>query len=388
MSSLAHATHEAQAPTGDPFGGTPYRLRRQLSSGSVGEVFVVEHRELGSEFVAKLLHERLLTDPQLVDRVRVEAQALGKLYHPNIVSVLGYGLTRDRRPYLVTEHLRGQTLGARLKLGALPPLDALVYACQILWALAAAHSIGIVHRDIKPENLFLVERPGAMPQLKVLDFSIARVLPGLSPEAPLPLVLPTDTGVIVGTPRYISPEAALGQHVDHRADIYGVGIVLYQMLTGHCPFDHAKGNTKMLVAHLTEEPKPPSWFANSPLVKEVDAVVLTALQKKPEHRFQSAKKFEVALTGITANWLSRDDISAVATRTHSPIQDTFGQHAHKSASADATEPFALRQASLNRLSVVAKQPRRLHPILLYTAVALAAAIGVALTSLLGSLLWR
>ena len=382
MSSLAQATPEADTLAHEPLGGTPYRVRHQLSSGSAGEVFVVEHRELGSEFVAKLLHKRLLSDPQIVDRVRIEAQALGKLYHPNIVSVFGYGLAQDHRPYLVTEYLRGQTLGARLSAGPLPPLEALVCTCQILWALGAAHSIGIVHRDIKPENLFLVERPEAPPQLKVLDFSIARVIEGLSARAPLPLVLPTDTGVIIGTPRYISPEAALGEHVDHRADLYSTGIVLYQMLTGRCPFDHAKDNVAMLTAHLTEEPKPMSECADVPLLQDVDAVVLKALQKKPDDRYQTAKEFEAAITAITANWLARDDTAASASSA-----TVLAAVPHFSPIADTTEPFALVQASTHEPLEGLARPRPRFPILMYIGVAIAAAIAVLLPSLIRSL-WQ
>ena len=370
MANLAHAIGEAAVPAADPFDGTPYRVRRRLASGSVGEVFVVEHRELGSDFVAKLLHRRYLTDPQIVDRVRIEAQALGRLNHPNIVSVLGYGLTRDHRPYVVTEYLRGQTLGELLgSVGPLPTLDALVYACQMLWALAAAHSIGIVHRDIKPENLFLVERPGAPALLKVLDFSIARVIPGVAPQAPLPLALPTDTGIIVGTPRYISPEAALGQHADHRADIYGVAMVLYRMLTGRCPFDFAKDHAEMLLAHVTEQPQPPSHFTRVPLDPDLDSIVLKALEKKPEDRYQTAKEFETALASLTERLLANHDPGAATgpaavgeTPSLPPVR------------ASALEPSTIAEAAGGRWRF-----------LVYVFVSLATAIVVALIGSYGGL---
>ena len=309
MANLAKAPELAGAAVSDPFDGTPYRLRRHLASGSMGDVFVVEHRQLGSQFVAKVLNEELLSDPQMVDRIRVEAQALGQLNHPNIVSIVGYGLSCDRRPFFVTEYLEGATLAELLSPGQpLPVLDALVFACQILWALAAAHSIGVIHRDIKPENLFLAERRGNSPQLKVLDFGIARVVPGISPAAPLPLVLPTDTGVIIGTPRYLSPEAGSGQHVDHLADIYSAGVVLYEMLTGRCPFDHLESAGEVIFAHISTEPEAPSAYLPAPLDPELDESVLKALRKEPGQRFQSAREFAEVLTSLVDRMIRRGEV--------------------------------------------------------------------------------
>jgi serine/threonine-protein kinase len=335
-------------------------------------VFVVEHRELGSEFVAKLLHHHLLSDPQVVDRVRIEAQALGRLCHPNIVSVVGYGLTTDHRPYIVTEYLRGQTLGAHLAMvGRLNPLDALVYATQILWALAATHELGIIHRDIKPENLFLVEQPNGVSPIKVLDFGLARVIPGVSERAPLPLVLPTDTGVIVGTLRYISPEAAAGNHVDHRADIYSVGVVLYQMLTGRCPFDHAKENASLLVAHVTEQPKPPSHFTRIPLGAALDALVLEALEKSPEQRYQSAREFERAIAEVMAKLLEANEalltVDTVETTQPLPL-------VNKTAASAEPQPDTAASSSANR-----------GGLFLYVLAALAAAIAVAVIAYFGGM---
>jgi serine/threonine-protein kinase len=275
-------------------------------------VFVVEHREHGRRMVAKLLRAQLLDNAQVVDRLRLESQALSSLSHPNIVTVLGAALTRDGRPYIIMEYLRGRTVAAELQwVGSLPPLDALHYARQLLSALAAAHAIGIVHRDIKPDNLILCDRPGAPPQLKVLDFSIARVTPGISAQAPSPLQIPTDTGIIVGTPRYISPEATLGHHVDHRADLYGVGVVLYHMLTGRGPFDYAKNHSEQLVAHLTATPEPPSRHLRQPLVAELDAAVLKALHKDPKARFQTAQEFDQVLASLEQRLEDAGDASGI-----------------------------------------------------------------------------
>jgi len=286
----------------DPFEGTSYRFVRSLARGGMGQVFLVEHRRLGRQFVAKLLHDELASNPQLVDRFRIEAQSLGRLRHPNIVSIFGFEATRDKRPFMITEYLQGRTIAQALASGTVFTVrQAIRYARETLAALAAAHELGIVHRDIKPQNLFIHEPPNASPHIKVLDFGLARVIPGISPRAPEPLNVPTDTGVVFGTPRFLSPEGALGQHVDHRADIYGVGLVLYTMLAGKGPFDHTNSHVAVIAAHLTETPLPPSKVAQIPISAELDAVVLKALEKDPGLRIQTAHEFDWLLSEAAKN---------------------------------------------------------------------------------------
>src|ERR1041385_458035 len=199
----------------DFFAGTPYREVRRLGAGGMSEVFVVEHRDLEKRFVAKLLRAELSSDAKTLDRVRIEAQALGKLDHENVVRVMDVGTSRDGRPVIIMEHLRGRSLAGEIGARKTIPLaEALGYTSELLSALAAVHAAGMVHRDVKPSNLFLCDLPNGRRGLKVLDFGVARVLPG-APDAPMPLSLPTETGAIVGTPRYISPEGAMGEHVDH-----------------------------------------------------------------------------------------------------------------------------------------------------------------------------
>jgi serine/threonine protein kinase len=280
----------------DPFEGTAYRSKGRIAAGGMGEVFLVEHRQLGREFVAKIPHQSVLADPRLVDRFRIEAQSLGRLRHPHIVSVVGFNTTSDGRPFMLLEHLHGRALSSELSARkVIPAREAVTYACQLLSALAAAHALGIVHRDIKPSNIFICDRDDGSRFLKVLDFGIARVLPGVSPDAPLPLALPTETGLVVGTPRFMSPEGALGRHVDQRADVYAAALVLYAMLAGRGPFDHAGSNSELLSAHANEEPKPPSRFAARPIPPELDRAILRALRKDADERFQSADGFCQAL---------------------------------------------------------------------------------------------
>jgi len=165
------------APADDALAGTSYRILRQLGEGGMGEVYAVEHLVLGKEVVAKILRLELSRDPAVVDRMRVEAQALGALSHPNIVSVTDFGRTADGRPYYIMPLLRGQTVGQMLRKNGPPTVfEAVLIAHQVLSALSAAHALGLVHRDIKPDNVFLDEAPDGRIVVKLLDFGVAKVL--------------------------------------------------------------------------------------------------------------------------------------------------------------------------------------------------------------------
>jgi eukaryotic-like serine/threonine-protein kinase len=283
-------------PGGDPFEGTPYRWLRRVGGGGMGEVHFVQHTVLGSEFAAKVLHPRYASNEQLVDRVRVEAQSLGRLEHPNIVRVASFGRLRDGRPFFIMEALSGHTLESEVRAcGRVPTLQAIRYAMQLASALSAAHELGVIHRDIKPDNLFLHHAHDGARVLKVLDFGVARVVPGISDASPVPLALPTDTGIVVGTPRYVSPEAARGQRVDNRADIYAAGLVLYFMLAGQGPFDDIKNEQSVLWAHVNNPPPPLTTHGIESLTSELETVVQRMLAKSPADRFSSARELEAHL---------------------------------------------------------------------------------------------
>jgi serine/threonine-protein kinase len=256
----------------------------------MGDVYVVEHRVLRRQFVLKVLRARLADDPQLVDRMRMEAQAAARLDHPNIVEVVDFFSAEGGRPCMVMELLNGSTLASELReRGKLPVDEAVGHARELLAALAAAHAFGVVHRDVKPENLFLHRQTAERRVLKVLDFGLARVLSS-SPGAIRPLALPTGTGTLIGSPRFMSPEAARGQRVDHRADIYSAGLVLYVMLTGRGPFDHALPNETFSIV-----PDPPLLHAGYAAPTMLDEAVLTSLKSNPDERFQNASAFARAL---------------------------------------------------------------------------------------------
>ncbi len=300
-------------PTSDPFVGTPYVALERLGAGSMGEVFLVQHREIGRRFVAKVQHAWLNGHQRTAERMRIEAEGLGNLRHVNIVSIAGYDHLPDGRPFILMEHLRGRTLREELLArGRLPVLEALTYACQLLSGLAAAHSIGIVHRDIKPDNLFL--QNGRRTVLKVLDFGVARVASESSPVRPLPDALLTQTGQVIGNLPYQSPEGATGAHVDARADLYSAALVLYAMLAGRGPFDHVD-DSMILHAHVEIAPEAPSHYATDPIPAELDAAILRALAKDPNQRFQTADEFRAELAriarslGLPPGWLETTTFS-------------------------------------------------------------------------------
>ncbi len=362
---------------------------RPLARGGMGQVYLVEHRELGRECVAKLVHEALAGQPQLIDRVRIEAEALGTLNHPNIVSVNNFGTTTDGRPFIVMEYLRGRDLGRELVSGRVFALsDSIRIALEAAAALSAAHSMGIIHRDIKPENLLLHEESDGHVTLKVLDFGVARIIPGVAPNAPTPLAQPTNTGVIIGTLRYVSPEGAAGIRADARADIYSLGLVLYRMLAGRGPFSDNLKNGDLITACLTEAPKPPSRYARVPIPPELDKIVLKALRKDPDERFQSAREFGDALTFVQRTLAeSTHDSEAVAFALGptilSPIYAGSGTNQDESASNAPALPAKDRMENDERtVLAVGKNSRSRVSVanaILFAVVMLATAVLVAIS---------
>jgi serine/threonine-protein kinase len=259
-----------------------YRIQRKLGAGGMADVYLAEDQELGRRVAIKILNGRHANDDQFIERFRREAKNAAALNHPNIVSIYDRGEAEDTY-YIAMEFLDGRTLKELVvSRGAAPINVAIEYARQILSALRFAHRHGIVHRDIKPHNV-LVDAEG---RVKVTDFGIARA--GTSQM--------TETGSIVGTAQYLSPEQARGGEVDPRSDLYSLGVVLYELLTGKTPFD---GETPVEIAmkHLSNAPKPPSKLRPD-VTPELDTVVLRALAKNPDDRYQSADEMEADLERV------------------------------------------------------------------------------------------
>ncbi len=261
-----------------------YRIVRRLGSGGMATVYLAEDEVLGRRVAIKILSGRYANDEQFIERFRREAKSAAGLSHPNIVSIYDRG-EAEGTYYIAMEHLDGRTLKQLvLARGPAPVKVAIEYARQILAALRFAHRNGIVHRDIKPHNV-IVDAEG---RAKVTDFGIARA--GAASQV-------TEAGSIVGTAQYLSPEQARGGAIDQRSDLYSVGIVLYEMLTGKVPFT---GDTPVEIAmkHLSETPEPPS-SKREEIPHELDLVVMRALAKDPDDRYQSAEEMDADLHRIS-----------------------------------------------------------------------------------------
>ena len=277
-----------------------YRIVRRLGSGGMANVYLAEDEELGRMVAIKILNDRHASDDSFVERFRREAKNAAGLSHPNIVSIYDRG-EAEGTYYIAMEYLEGRSLKDRIVAEGPLPIPAAIDATrQILHALGFAHRGGVVHRDVKPHNV-LLSPDASERRYKVTDFGISRTSASQMTEA----------GSIVGTAQYLSPEQARGAPVDQRSDIYSVGIVLYELLTGKLPFT---GETPLEIAmkHLSEIPKPPS--ALRPEVSpDLDMVVLRALAKDPADRFESADEMDRELARVASGAAVTSETADAAT---------------------------------------------------------------------------
>ncbi len=276
-----------------------YKLIGILGSGGMGTVFDAEHVALGKKVVVKVLHSKFCHRADLIDRLRVEAQVLSELNHPNLVTVSDFGQIGNGRPYLVMERLYGHTLRKEIEMrGSLPFREAIQYILQVLEALSVAHESGIIHRDIKLDNIFVCRSIRGDISLKVLDFGIVKVTSQGAEQKVKPVNFPTEEGIALGTPRFFSPEQGSGKRVDKRTDLYAVGTVLYTLLVGKDPFAHHKGFANLLKAHIQEQPIAPSLVSDKKFPKVLDEIILKSLAKSPEDRFSTALELIAELQKI------------------------------------------------------------------------------------------
>jgi serine/threonine-protein kinase len=282
----------------DPFLGRTivgrYRLDARIGHGGMGSVYRAEHVLMGKTVAVKLLHGDMARVPQAVKRFEREARSMSKLDHPNLVAATDFGETEEGILFLVLEYLEGPTLARVLHDDKrFAPRRALRIGRQMLGALEAAHRVGIVHRDLKPDNVILVDRPDDPEFAKILDFGIAKILHDEDDKETL-----TRTGMVFGTPEYLSPEQGLGQHADHRADLYSMSVIMYEMLTGVRPF-RAESKLDIIAMHLTADPEPMKRLA-SDIPPGVEEVVLKGLAKKADDRWPDALTYSRALDDAIA----------------------------------------------------------------------------------------
>src|SRR3954471_13127506 len=279
-----------------------YKIVRKLGAGGMADVYLAEDQELGRRVAIKILNDRHAVDDSFIERFRREAKNAAGLSHPNIVSIYDRG-EAEGTYYIAMEYLDGRSLKELIvSRGSAPIKTAIEYTRQILSAVGFAHRHGIVHRDIKPHNVLV----GPEGRLKVTDFGIARS--GASQM--------TEVGSIIGTAQYLSPEQARGAPVDQTSDLYSVGVVLYELLTGQVPFT---GDTPLEIAmkHLSEIPRPPSELRPE-VPHDLDMVVVRALAKDPSERYQSAEEMDADLErinrGVAISPVTEEAATAIISR--------------------------------------------------------------------------
>jgi serine/threonine protein kinase len=276
-----------------------YRIDAVLGEGGMGIVYRVQHLHLRKMYAIKVLLPLWSSMPEVVARFEREAVAVGRIQDPHIAVATDFGRLPNGSFFLVMEHVNGPTLREVLTGGPLETLRALHIVRGIVAALHAAHAVGIVHRDMKPENVMLIERDGDPDFAKVLDFGIAKVDGvGAGDQGGAAKVL-TQVGAVIGTPEYMAPEQAMGQSVDARSDLYSVGVVLFEMLTGHAPF--SGGAVTVLRQHVLSDVPELSTDVAARTDPRISEILRRLLAKLPENRFASTAELMAALDELPKN---------------------------------------------------------------------------------------
>jgi serine/threonine-protein kinase len=269
-----------------------YRIEERLGEGGMGVVYRVEHVHMRKRFALKVLLKEWSSTPEFVARFEREAIAASVIEHENVARATDFGRLPDGAFFLVLEYVGGRTLRSVLDGGRLEQGRALRILRGVVAAMTAAHARGVVHRDLKPENIMLVESGNAVDFVKVLDFGVAKVnaMGGSSSDAL------TQLGAIMGTPDYMAPEQALGRPIDGRSDLYALGVILFEMLTGSRPFQG--GAVTVLRQHVLDEAPPLPDAVVVQLDPQFHVVVQRLLQKRPEDRYASARELMAALDAL------------------------------------------------------------------------------------------
>jgi serine/threonine protein kinase len=344
-----------RAEIGDVVAGK-YRLLEKIGEGGMGVVYLAEHTLIEKRLALKVLRPEYSDRPELVSRFQQEAISASRIKHPNVLDVFDFGQLEDGSFFLAMEHLSGRDLAAELtQCRTIVPGRAVRLALQMCRALAAAHARGVVHRDLKPENVFLTVTEDGDEIVKIVDFGIAQLKSNEEShdDASRPRRL-TRTGMIFGTPEYMSPEQAKGASIDLRSDIYSLGIILYEMVSGAVPFS---GTTFMavLTAHLTHPIPPLRAIAPDLTIScELERAILRCLEKDREKRFQSMRDLAAALQSAEEGRIA----SPLAGLVPMP-EVTAGSFRPARGTAAATAPEFGRLDPLP-FELVARQPQRDH----------------------------
>jgi serine/threonine protein kinase len=357
-----------------------YEIKAKIGEGGMGTVYLGEHPLIGKRVAIKVLLEELVAKQDVVSRFFNEARAVNDIGHMNIVDVVDFGKMPveggQEIVYFIMEFLDGEALSTRIRRAGLPFKDTVHIVSQCCSALAASHAKGIVHRDLKPENIFLVTRGHDKNFAKILDFGIAKLTGdgGTSSHK-------TRTGLVIGTPTYMSPEQCEGKGlIDHRSDVYSLGIVMYELLTGVVPFP-GEGFGEVLVAHLTKQPAAPTTV-NPNLPPALEAIVLHAIEKDRNRRFQNMNEFLHALENPEAHatqWHSLPDYvpSSAPTLQPRPAVQAKGGRTHSlddvgpASPSGPTRPTTLEGAAAEVTFPPTRVPRNRAPLIAAVAGLLA-----------------
>ncbi|HVZ74250.1 MAG TPA: serine/threonine-protein kinase [Polyangia bacterium] len=349
-----------------------YKVTKLLGEGGMGMVYLGEHPVIGRKVAIKVLHAALAADKDIVARFFTEARAIHMIGHPNIVEILDFGQTPDGQPYFIMEYLTGEALSERVARGPMPTDDVAVIADQMCRALTAAHNKGIVHRDLKPHNVQILDKSedrGGELVVKILDFGVAKIL--AAPDGSQSVK--TRTGSLMGTPLYMSPEQCKGAGLlDHRTDIYSLGVMLFEMIAGRPPFV-AEGIGELFAKHMLEEPPPLTDFApNTP--PSMAAAIMKSLNKELDDRFPTMEDFRLAFLGEVA----------IAPPTPGRGTSALKKMSSSGARPPATQTVSPQAQSTTLSSASSEIDEELAPkkkktgLIVGGVVALAAAAGIAL----------
>jgi serine/threonine-protein kinase len=347
-----------------------FRIDEVIGQGGMGRVYRATQLALDKTVAIKLLHASCSEDEVKVQRFHREARASSRLTHPNTIQVIDFGQDDDGTLFMAMEFVRGKT-GMSLLRSAFPLDEKRVARIlqQVCHALAQAHDRGLVHRDLKLDNIMIDDRPGRDDFVKVLDFGIAKLL---HPEGKDARTL-TSKGFVCGTPDYMAPEQVVNEPVDHRTDIYALGIVMYQLVTGQLPF---KGHNVVEVAaqQVATPPRPPQQVApHLPISDEMQNIILTCLQKNPAQRFQSTRALAHALDVIAAGRVhftgSQAAAQGVSTRSVTALDDV--------AAGPALPILSGEDVDLRSEELASPQGQRLSPRGILAAGLLGSALALA-----------
>ena len=316
--------------------GGEYRITERIGAGGMGSVYKAEQPSMNRSVAVKVLHARFAKREDLVSRFRREARAMSQLSHPNTARVYKFGQLADGSPYFVMDYMEGKNLAHVVRAeGPMVADRAINIMIQVCGALDEAHRAGIIHRDLKPENIFLTNQAGTTDFPKVLDFGLAKVSDKQMGRGSMML---TQQGMVFGTPEFMSPEQTQGDTLDRRSDIYSLGLILYELLTGKLPYDAVKA-IDIMRAHLQDPPIPLNQRTpERRFSTELESVIARSLAKKREDRFETAVDFALALKRCLHNPLASTAANRALPSDPAPSSSGSAAAASAATSVSAATP--------------------------------------------------